>query len=160
MLLQGAEGQWKEDGRNPPITYQAVPIFCVWGFLLLKNAVTFDTIDRIWIFRCFQPSVHSKTASSSLFYRWVWKMTFWIFENPGILSTPRWRYIYIYIYTHKSTYVYLYPYLFLYLYHYLYSYMYVYRYISISSHRGSSSTSTSLGRSPAPICRPSSSGKR
>ena len=31
----------------------------------------------------FQPSVHSETASSTIFYLWVWKMTFVIFEQPG-----------------------------------------------------------------------------
>ena len=54
----------------------------------------FDPIDRKWIFGGFQPSVHSETASSAIFYLWVWKMTFLIFENPGILSTPGWLYIY------------------------------------------------------------------
>ena len=43
----------------------------------------------------FQPSVHSETASSAIFYLWVWKMTFVIFENPGILSTPGWLYTHI-----------------------------------------------------------------
>ena len=43
----------------------------------------------------FQPSVHSETASSAIFYLWVGKMTFFIFENPAILSTPGWLYIYL-----------------------------------------------------------------
>ena len=62
------------------------------GFYFLKNTVILDPIDRIWIFGRFQPSVHSETASSAIFYLWVWKMTFFIFENPGILSTPGWLY--------------------------------------------------------------------
>ena len=61
------------------------------GFL--KNAVIFDPIDRIWIPRCVQPSVHSKTASSTIFYLWVWKMTFLVFKNSEILSTPEWLYM-------------------------------------------------------------------
>ena len=48
----------------------------------------FDPIDRIWIFGGFQPSVHSETASSVIFYLWLWKMTFFIVENPGILWDP------------------------------------------------------------------------
>ena len=67
------------------------------GFYFLKNTVIFDPIDRIWIFGSFQPSVHSETASSAIFYLWVWKMTFFIFENPGILSTPGWLYVHIII---------------------------------------------------------------
>ena len=63
------------------------------GFCFLENTVIFDPIDRIWILGGFQPSVHSETASSAIFYLWVWKMTFFIFENPGILSTPGWLYI-------------------------------------------------------------------
>ena len=62
-----------------------------------KNAVIFDPIDSIWIPGGFQPSVHSETASSTIFYLWVWKLTFFVFENPGVLSTPGWLYIYIYI---------------------------------------------------------------
>ena len=65
------------------------------GFYFLKNTLIFDPIDRIWIFWGFQPSVHSETASSAIFYLWVWKMTFFIFENPGILSTPGWLYMYM-----------------------------------------------------------------
>ena len=59
------------------------------GFHFLKKNVIFDPIDRIWTFVGFQPAVHSETASSAIFYLWVWKMTFSSFENPGILSTPR-----------------------------------------------------------------------
>ena len=60
----------------------------------MKNTVVFDPIDGIWICRCFQPSVLSKTASSTIFYLWVWKMTFFIFENPEMVSTPGWLYTY------------------------------------------------------------------
>ena len=70
------------------------------GFYLLKNTVIFDTIDRMWISGGFQPSVHSETASSTIFYLWGWKMTFYIFKNPEILSIAGW--LYIYIYTHTS----------------------------------------------------------
>ena len=74
-------------------------------FIFLKNTVIFDPIDRIWIFWGFQPSVHSETASSAIFYLWVWKMTFFIFENPGILSTPGWLYMYTHIYIYLSKYM-------------------------------------------------------
>ena len=73
------------------------------GFYFLKKNVIFDPIDRIWTFVGFQPSVHSETASSAIFYLWVWKMTFSSFENPGILSTPRW--LYIQMYTHALAFV-------------------------------------------------------
>ena len=56
-----------------------------------------DPTDRIWISRCFQPSVLSKTASSTIFYLWVWKMTVFLLENPEILSTPRWLYMHVYV---------------------------------------------------------------
>ena len=65
----------------------------------------FDPVDRIWIRRCVEPSVHSKLVSSTIFYLWVGKMIF-IFEKPGSLSTPGWlgfyllRDGYIYIYMH------------------------------------------------------------
>ena len=55
----------------------------------------FEPIDRIWNSGGFQPSIHSETASSTIFYLWVWKMTFSICENPKILSTPGWLYTYI-----------------------------------------------------------------
>ena len=46
------------------------------GFHLLKNTMIFDPIDRIRIFSGgVQPSVHSETASSTVFDLWVWKMT-------------------------------------------------------------------------------------
>ena len=54
-----------------------------WGFHFLKNTVIFDPIDRIWIWGGFQPSVHSETASSAMFYLWVWKMTFFVLKIPG-----------------------------------------------------------------------------
>ena len=38
-----------------------------------ENTVIFDPIDRIWIPEGFQPAVHSETASSTIFYLWVWK---------------------------------------------------------------------------------------
>ena len=78
------------------------------GGFIFENIVIFDPIDRIWIFwGLFQPSVHSETASSAIFYLWVWKMTVCILENPGILSTPGWLYMYIhYIHIHKYTYTY------------------------------------------------------
>ena len=60
------------------------------GFMFLKNSVMFDPIDRIWNSGGFQPSVQSETASSTMFYLWVWKVTFIVFENPKILSTPGW----------------------------------------------------------------------
>ena len=41
------------------------------GEHFFKNIVVFDPIDGIWIFGCFQPSVHSKMASSTIFYLWV-----------------------------------------------------------------------------------------
>ena len=73
------------------------------GFYFLKNTVIFDPIDRIWIFWDFQPSVHSETASSAIFYLWVWKMTFFIFENPEILSTPGWLYMCTCVCRHVDT---------------------------------------------------------
>ena len=60
------------------------------GFSFFKHTVIFDPIDRIWIFGCFQPSVHFETASSTIFYVWVLKMTFSAFENPGILFSAGW----------------------------------------------------------------------
>ena len=45
----------------------------------LKNTVIFDPIDRILISRCFQPSVLSKTASSTISYLGVWEMIFFCF---------------------------------------------------------------------------------
>ena len=70
---------------------------------VLKNAAIFDPIYRIWIAGGFQPSVHSETASSTIFYLWVWKMTFSIIENPWILSTPGWlkTHNYMHTYVHK-----------------------------------------------------------
>ena len=61
------------------------------GFLFWKNSMIFDPIDRIWILGGVQPSVHSETASSAIFYLWVWKMTFLMVENPGILSIQEWQ---------------------------------------------------------------------
>ena len=81
------------------------------GFYFLKNTVIFDPIDRIWIFGGFQPSVHSGTASTAIFYLWVWKMTFFVFENPGILSTPGWLYVYIYTYTDIQLQIYIHIYI-------------------------------------------------
>ena len=66
------------------------------GLFFWKNPVIFDPIDRIRNSGGFQPSVHSETASSTIFYLWVWKKTFFVFENPEILSTPGWLYVYIY----------------------------------------------------------------
>ena len=63
----------------------------------LDNTVVLGP-HRFWIPECFQSSVHSKMASSTTFYLWVWKMTFFIVENPGILSTPGWLCMYLYIY--------------------------------------------------------------
>ena len=73
------------------------------GFIFLKSTIIFDPIDRIWNSGGFQPSVHSANASSTIFYLWVWKMTFLIFENPEILSTPGWLYVYVYVYAHIYT---------------------------------------------------------
>ena len=53
-------------------------------------------IDKACIPRCFQPSVHSKTASS-IFCPWVWKMAFSCFERPQILSTPGRLYVCMYV---------------------------------------------------------------
>ena len=77
------------------------------GFYFLKTTVIFDPIDRIWIFGGFQPSVHSGTASTAIFYLWVWKMTFFVFENPGILSTPGWLYACMYVRTYTCIYIYI-----------------------------------------------------
>ena len=58
----------------------------------------FDPIDRMWNSGGFQPSVHSETASSTIFYLWQGlENDLFIFENPEILSTPGWLYTYIYI---------------------------------------------------------------
>ena len=70
------------------------------GFDFLDNNVIFDPIDRTWIPGGFQPPVHSETASSTIFYLYVWRMTFLISENPGILSTPGWLYVYVYVYVY------------------------------------------------------------
>ena len=60
-----------------------------------------------WIPRRFQPSVHSKTASSTIFYLWVWKLTFFDLENPEILL--RWldMYIKIICFTYTDMYLYM-----------------------------------------------------
>ena len=69
-----------------------------------------NPIDKIWILGGFQPSVHSETASSATFYLWVWKMTFFIFENPGIrMAIYIYTYVYIYIYTHMYMCMYIFP---------------------------------------------------
>ena len=49
--------------------------------LLLKHTVVFDPMARNWIPRCFQPSVHSETATLTMFHLWVWKMNFFIVES-------------------------------------------------------------------------------
>ena len=48
-------------------------------------------IDRTCISRRVQPSVHSNTASSTIFYLWGSENVLFISENPWILSIPRWR---------------------------------------------------------------------
>ena len=62
-----------------------------------------DPIDGIWISGGFQPSVHSETASSTIFYLWVCQVTCFIFENPEILSTTGRLYIYICVDVHMHT---------------------------------------------------------
>ena len=67
------------------------------GDLFVKSAVIFDPIDRIWIPRCFQPSVHSTTASSTTFYLLVWKITISFLKISGVYLLQD---VYIYIYTY------------------------------------------------------------
>ena len=61
------------------------------GLSFLKHTVIFDPIDRTWIFRGFQPSVHSETASSTR----VWKMNFLFLKTPGFYPLQD-GYIHIY----------------------------------------------------------------
>ena len=102
-------------------------------FLFWQNTVIFEPIDRIWIPGGVQPSVHSETASSTMFYLWVWKMTFCIFENPGILSTPGWLYVFVhedvYVHVHVDVYVHAHAYVCVYVDVYADVDVYVYMYI-------------------------------
>ena len=75
-------------------------------FCFLKNTVIFDPIDRIWILGGFQPSVHSETASSAIFYLWVWKMTFYFGKSRGSIYSRMAIYIYTYIYIPVFIYMY------------------------------------------------------
>ena len=70
------------------------------SFIVLNNTVVFDPINRIWISRCFQPSRVCQTASSTIFYPWVWNMTLFIFENPHNLLQDGYIYISIHPYTY------------------------------------------------------------
>ena len=86
------------------------------GFILLKNIVSFDPIDRIWIPGGFQPSVHSETASSTIFYLLVWKMTF--FGKPRGSTYSRMAiclYVYAYVYMYKCIRMYTYRHIYAYL---------------------------------------------
>ena len=65
------------------------------------NAVISDPIDRIWIPGGFQASVHSETDSSTIFYRWVWKMTLLLLKIPGFYLPIDICIKYIHIHTHK-----------------------------------------------------------
>ena len=38
------------------------------GVFIFEKPTFVNTINRMWIPICFQPSVHSKTASSTMFY--------------------------------------------------------------------------------------------
>ena len=62
----------------------------------------FDPIDRTWIFWGVQPSVHSETASSAIFY--LWKMTFLFLKLPGFYLLQD-GYIYIHIYKYVDMYI-------------------------------------------------------
>ena len=75
------------------------------GLGLGKNAVIFDLIDRTWIPRCLQPSVHSKTASSTMLSMGLVND---FFENPGILFCPGWLCIFVYTCTYACAYIYIY----------------------------------------------------
>ena len=91
------------------------------GFIFLKTTVIYDPIDRMWIPGGFQPSVHSETASSTIFYLWVWKMTFLFLKIPGFYLLQDG---YIYMYTSVFMYVHVYIHICMHLFVHKYTFLY------------------------------------
>ena len=65
------------------------------GFYFLKNTVIFDPIDRIWIFGGFSIFCPLRDGFICHILSMGLENDLFIFENPGILSTPGLLHTYI-----------------------------------------------------------------